>query len=106
MKSPLPEGDYRRIFPRFQGDNFLKNLEKVELLKDLAKAKGHTPAQLAIAWVNAQGDQIMPLISMSSRSRLTENIEAMLIRFSPDEMESLNQHFSHGAIIGNTFLRR
>ncbi|SEB08327.1 aldo/keto reductase [Pedobacter hartonius] len=104
MKAPLADDDYRRNFSRFQGDNFLKNLEKVEMLKDLAQKKGYTPAQLAIAWVNAQGDHIMPLVSMGNKSRLAENIEAMHIKFDPDEMESLHQHFSQGAIIGNTFL--
>jgi aryl-alcohol dehydrogenase-like predicted oxidoreductase len=106
MKSPLPAGDYQNHFPRFQGENLIKNLEKVEVLKQLAKEKGCTPTQLAIAWVNAQGDHIMPLVSMSRRSRLPENMEAMQIRFTADEMTVLNTQFSPGAILGGTYLQR
>ncbi|ASZ12477.1 aldo/keto reductase [Chitinophaga pendula] len=106
MKAPLPANSMHLLFSRFQGDNLVKNLEKVELLKQMAKDKGYTPAQLAIAWVNAQGDHIMPLVSMSKRSRLPENMEAMGIKFTPDEMNLLNTHFSPGAILGSTYLQR
>ena len=106
MKSPLPAGHYQNHFPRFQGENLIKNLEKVEVLKQLAKEKGGTPTQLAIAWVNAQGDHIMPLVSMSKRSRLPENMQAMQIRFTADEMTLLNKQFSPGAILGGTYLQR
>lgn len=106
MKAPLPANDYHHHFSRFQGENLIKNLEKVEALKQMAKEKGYTPAQLAIAWVNAQGDHIMPLVSMSRRSRLPENIQAMKIVFSSDEMNTLNTHFSPGAILGGTYLQR
>src|ERR1700761_8988425 len=90
MKAPLPAGDYHSHFSRFQGENLVKNLEKVEVLKQMAKEKGYTPTQLAIAWVNAQGDHIMPLVSMSRRSRLPENMAAMEITFTPAEMSKLN----------------
>lgn len=106
MKAPLPENDYHLHFSRFQGENLIKNLEKVAILKQMAKDKGHTPTQLAIAWVNAQGDHIMPLVSMSRRSRLPENAQAMEIIFTPDEMNTLNTHFSQGAILGGTYLQR
>ncbi|HTF21628.1 MAG TPA: aldo/keto reductase [Chryseolinea sp.] len=106
MKAPLPANDYHNHFSRFQGDNLKKNLEKVEVLKKLAKEKGYTPTQLAIAWVNVQGDHIMPLVSMSRRSRLPENIKAMDITFSPEEMNTLNKHFASGAILGATYLQR
>ncbi|MDB5255892.1 MAG: aldo/keto reductase [Chitinophagaceae bacterium] len=106
MKAPLPAGDYHHHFSRFQGQNLISNLEKVEVLKQLAKEKGFTPTQLAIAWVNAQGDYVMPLVSMSRRSRLPENIQAMEIEFSPDEMNVLNTHFASGAILGGTYLQR
>src|SRR6201996_4903765 len=97
LKAPLTGGDYRNHFPRFQGENLVKNLEKVEVLKAMAKEKGYTPTQLAIAWVNAQGDQIMPLVSMSKRSRLPENIAALGITFSAEELERLNMTFRPGA---------
>ncbi|MHA4806977.1 aldo/keto reductase [Flavitalea flava] len=106
MKAPLTADDYHLHFTRFQGNNLIRNLEKVEVLKTMAKEKGYTPTQLAIAWVNAQGDHIMPLVSMSRRSRLPENIQAMNIVFSPDEMNTLNTHFSAGAILGGTYLQR
>lgn len=106
MKAPLAANDYHNHFSRFQGENLIKNLEKVEVLKTMAKEKGFTPTQLAIAWVNAQGDHIMPLVSMSRRSRLPENIQAMEIDFTPDEMNTLNRQFSTGAILGGTYLQR
>jgi aryl-alcohol dehydrogenase-like predicted oxidoreductase len=106
MKAPLTEGDYRNHFPRFQGGNLIKNLEKVEVLKTMAKEKGYTPAQLAIAWVNAQGNDIMPLVSMSQRSRLPENIQALGVTFTPEQMNTLNTSFLPGAIAGGTYLHR
>lgn len=106
MKAPLSPDAYQNHFSRFQGENLIKNLEKVEILKSLAKEKGYTPSQLAIAWVNAQGDHIMPLVSMSRRSRLPENTEAMDIVFSTKEMHTLDEHFSVGSILGGTYLQR
>ncbi len=106
MKAPLPENAYQSHFSRFQGDNLVKNLEKVEVLKQLAQQKGVTPTQLAIAWVNAQGEHVMPLVSMSRRSRLPENIEAMHLTFTPEELNILNTTFAPGAIVGGTYLQR
>lgn len=106
MKTPLPADSYHNHFSRFQGENLVKNLEKVEVLKAMAKEKGATPTQLAIAWVNAQGDHIMPLVSMSRRSRLPENTQAMNITFTPGEMNVLNTNFAPGAILGSTYLQR
>ncbi|MBD1395466.1 aldo/keto reductase [Mucilaginibacter glaciei] len=106
MKAPLPENDYRNHFSRFQGENLIHNLEKVEVLKQLANDKGYTPTQVAIAWVNAQGEYMMPLVSMSRRSRLPENIAAMDIVFTPEEMNALNTTFAPGAILGGTYLQR
>lgn len=106
MKAPLAEGSYQLHFPRFQGENLIKNLEKVELLKTMATDKGLTPTQLAIAWVNQQGEHIMPLVSMSRRSRLPENINAMQVQFTAEEMQALNTHFAPGSILGGTYLQR
>lgn len=106
MKAPLPSQSYHNHFSRFQGENLIKNLEKVEVLKQMAKEKGFTPTQLAIAWVNAQGNHIMPLVSMSKRSRLPENLKAMEIKFTTDEMNALNSHFAQGSILGSTYLQR
>ncbi|RXK85995.1 aldo/keto reductase [Filimonas effusa] len=106
VKVPLQANDYRNYFSRFQGENLVRNLEKVEVLKIMAADKGYTPTQLAIAWVNLQGDHIMPLVSMSRRSRLPENLQAMHIEFSHDEMTTLNEAFSVGSILGGTYLQR
>jgi aryl-alcohol dehydrogenase-like predicted oxidoreductase len=106
MKAPLAENDYHTHFSRFQGNNLIHNLQKVEVLKQLAGDKGATPTQLAIAWVNAQGNHIMPLVSMSKRSRLPENTAAMHISFSAEEMKLLNDTFALGAILGGTYLQR
>lgn len=106
LKAPLPENDYRNHFSRFQGENLIHNLEKVEVLKQLASSKGCKPTQLAIAWVKEQGNYIMPLVSMSRRSRLPENIAAMNIAFTPEEMNILNTTFAIGAIQGGTYLQR
>ena len=106
MKAPLAANDYHNHFSRFQGENLIRNLEKVEVLKQMAVEKGYTPAQFAIAWVNAQDDHIMPLVSMSRRSRLPENIQAMEINFTPGEMNTLNTQFAPGTILGGTYLQR
>lgn len=106
MRAPLAENDYRNHFSRFQDENLINNLKKVEVLKALADHKGCTPAQLAIAWVKQQGDYIMPLVSMSRRSRLPENIAAMDITLTSEEMNTLNTTFAIGAIQGSTYLER
>lgn len=106
MTAPLPADAYQNHFSRFQGENLIKNLEKVKVLKAMAADKGFTPTQLAIAWVNAQGEYIMPLVSMSKRSRLPENIRAMEITFTPQELQVLDNAFAVGAIAGGTYLVR
>jgi aryl-alcohol dehydrogenase-like predicted oxidoreductase len=106
LKAPLAASDYRNHFSRFQGDNLIKNLEKADVLKTLAAQRGCTPTQLAIAWVNAQGNHIMPLVSMSRRSRLAENMQAMDIALTKQELDNLNVQFAPGAIAGSTYLQR
>jgi aryl-alcohol dehydrogenase-like predicted oxidoreductase len=103
---PLARNDYRTHFSRFQGENLRHNLEKVDMLRQLARDKGCTPTQLAIAWVKEQGEQLMPLVSMSRRSRLPENIAAMELVFTPDELTLLNTTFAIGSIQGDTYLQR
>jgi aryl-alcohol dehydrogenase-like predicted oxidoreductase len=106
MKAALSEDDYRSHFTRFQADNLVHNLKKVDVLKQMAADKGFTPTQLAIAWVKEQGEMIMPLVSMSRRSRLPENIAAMDIVFTSEEMNILNLTFAIGSIQGGTYLDR
>lgn len=106
LQLPFPLEDYRNHFSRFQGDNLIHNLKKVDVLKEMARSKGATPTQLAIAWVKEQGENFMPLVSMSRRSRLPENIAAMDIVFTTEEMNILNSTFAAGAIKGSTYLER
>lgn len=106
MKAPLVQNDYRNHFSRFQGENLIHNLKKVEVLKQLARNKGCTPTQVAIAWVKEQGNYIMPLVSMSRRERLPENIAAMDIVFTKEEITTLDTTFETGAIHGGTYLQR
>lgn len=104
--TPLGEKDYRKHFSRFQGENLTHNLKKVDILKQLANDKGYTATQIAVAWVKEQGNHIMPLVSMSRRSRLPENIAALDIVFTPEEMNVLNTTFAVGAVLGGTYLQR
>jgi len=106
LQAPIPADDHRNHFSRFQGNNLIHNLEKVEVLKKIAQLKNVSPTQIAIAWVKEQDDNIMPLVSMSRRSRLPENIAAMEIVFTPEEMNILNTTFAIGAIKGGTYLQR
>ncbi len=103
VKVPLEPNDYRHRLPRFQGENLLKNLEKVEILSFMANEKGYTPTQLAIAWLLTRGQDIMPLIGMSRRSRLAENLQALEITFTEEEQDKLNTIFALGAILGDSY---
>jgi len=85
--------DYRRFSPRFQGENFQKNLELVQKVKELADKKNCTPSQLALAWVMAQGDFIFPIPGTKKIKYLEENAGAVNIRFSPEELKSIDEIF-------------
>lgn len=106
MKATLPPNDYRNHFSRFRGDNLVHNLEKAQLLKQLAAQKGCTATQLAIAWVKNQGRNMMPLVSMSRPSRLPENIAAVQMTLTTEELEILDKAFAIGEIWGDTYLQR
>lgn len=103
VRAPLGPNDHRKHLPRFQEENLLKNLKKVEVLISMANEKGYTPTQLAIAWLLTRGQDIMPLIGMSQRSRLTENLQALEITFSDGELNKLNTTFALGAILGDSY---
>jgi aryl-alcohol dehydrogenase-like predicted oxidoreductase len=101
INGPLsPDDPRRKMLPRFQDDNLRHNLAAVAVLKELADAKGLTPAQIAIAWVLSQDDDIVPLVGMSRRSRLPENLATLDIVFRPDELAQLAAAFRPGAIMG------
>jgi len=83
------EDDYRKTSPRFQGDNFAKNLLLVEKVQSLARARGITPAQLALAWVLAQGDDLVPIPGTKRRSYLDDNVGAVEVVLSPAEVAEI-----------------
>lgn len=87
----LPEDDYRRKSPRFQGDNFIRNLELVERVKEIAASKGVTAGQLALAWVLAQGDDIVPIPGTKHVKYLRENIAATDIRLTGEDLSRLDE---------------
>jgi aryl-alcohol dehydrogenase-like predicted oxidoreductase len=95
--------DFRAHTPRFQGDNLTKNLSKVGSLKNIATRLNATPAQLAIAWVMAQGEDIITLIGTSKRSRLAENLGATKIKLTPEILSELNTLFAPGAMAGDRY---
>ena len=97
----LAPDDYRRNTPRFQGDNFQKNLELVERVKDIAKRKQCAPSQLALAWVLAQGEDIVPLFGTKRRKYLEENIRALEIELTPSDLEDLDEVAPKGVAAGD-----
>lgn len=103
VKAPLEPNDNRNRLPRFQEENLSKNLKKVEVLVSMANEKGYTPTQMAIAWLLTRGEDIMPLIGMSQRSRVPENLEALDITFRKEELDRLNTTFAIGAILGESY---
>jgi len=102
LKSPedFAADDYRRFSPRFQGENFARNLQLVEQVQALAADKGVTAGQLALAWVLAQGDYLIPIPGTKQRKYLEENIAALEISLSGAELQSLEAIFPAGATAG------
>ena len=96
----IPEGDYRRNAPRFQGENFQKNLELVAKLEKLAAQKGVKASQLALAWVLAQGDDIVPIPGTTRRAHLEENLAALDLVLTPDELAQIEAIAPQGAAAG------
>lgn len=103
IASSFEPGDFRSHAPRFQGENLAHNLQKVEALRSMAAGLGYTPAQLAIAWVLAQGEDIIPLIGTSRRERLAENLGALEVRLSPAQLAELDRLFAPGSIAGERY---
>ncbi len=96
----LAADDYRRFSPRFQGENFQKNLDLVKKVKEIAREKGCEPSQLALAWVLAQGDDIVPIPGTKRRKYLEENAAAVDLQLTPDDLRRLNEVFPSGAASG------
>jgi aryl-alcohol dehydrogenase-like predicted oxidoreductase len=96
----LPPDDYRRQSPRFQGDNFQKNLDLVRRVEEIARRKKCTPSQLALAWVLAQGEDIVPIPGTKQRKYLEENVRALEVELSPADMEELDEIAPKGVAAG------
>src|SRR5271170_5941619 len=96
----LAADDYRRFSPRFQGDNFQKNLDLVEEVQEIAREKKCQPSQLALAWVLAQGEDIVPIPGTKRRKYLEENAAAVDLKLSSDDLRRLNEVFPSGAASG------
>ncbi|MDE3032667.1 MAG: aldo/keto reductase [Acidobacteriota bacterium] len=96
----IPEGDYRRNAPRFQGENFQKNLELVGKIEQLAEQKGVKASQLALAWVLAQGEDLVPIPGTTRRAHLEENLAALDIAFTADERAQIEALAPKGAAAG------
>ena len=99
----LPEDDYRRNSPRFQGDNFQKNLDLVERVGEIARSKQCTPAQLALAWLLAQGEDIVPIPGTKQRRYLEENIKALDVEVTPADLERIQEVAPMGAASGERY---
>ena len=99
----LADNDWRRSMPRFEQDNFRRNMELVERIKALAAKKGCSPAQLAIAWVLAQGDDIVPIPGTKRRRYLEENIGALDVHLAPEELAEIDALLPAGAAAGSRY---
>lgn len=99
----LAEDDYRRHSPRFRGSNFQRNLDLVDRIVELAKVKGCTPAQLALAWVLAQGDDIVPIPGTRRQRNLEENIGALAVTLGEDELRRIDELLPKGAAAGERY---
>lgn len=96
----LAADDYRRHSPRFQGENFDKNLQLVEKVEEIAKEKGITTSQLALAWVLAQGDDIAPIPGTKRRKYLEQNAEAANVELSAEDLRKIDEVFPKDAASG------
>ncbi len=99
----IPEDDFRRFHPRFQGDNFHKNLDLVRHIEKLAHSKAATPSQIALAWVMAQGEDIVPIFGTKKRSRLEENLKAIEIVLTPEELKEIDRVLPKGSTAGTRY---
>ena len=99
----LEADDYRRNSPRFQGENFQKNLDLVKQVELMAREKNCTPGQLALAWVLAQGDDVVPIPGTKRRKYLEENVGALEIELTIDDLRRLNEVFPTGAAAGQRY---
>ena len=99
----LAEDDYRRHSPRFQGDNFQRNLQLVTRIEEIARENGWTPAQLALAWVLAQGPDIVPIPGTKRRKYLDENVGALEVELTAEDLRRMDEVLPQGAVSGTRY---
>ena len=100
-EADLGPSDRRHVFPRFQGENVRKNIEAVKALEDIARRYGCTPAQLALAWVLAQGKDVVPIPGTTRRKHLEDNVRALDIKLADADARQLNTIASN--IVGDRY---
>jgi aryl-alcohol dehydrogenase-like predicted oxidoreductase len=96
----LPEDDYRRQSPRFQGENFQKNLDLVQRVEEIAREKKCKPSQLALAWVLSQSEDIVPIPGTKHRKYLEENVGALDVKLTPEDLRCIDEVFPYGSTAG------
>ncbi len=99
----LAPDDWRRSNPRFQGENFQKNLDLVARIKEMAAEKGCTPGQLALAWVLAQGEDIVPIPGTRRRQHVRENVGALDVEITPEDLERIEEIAPKGVAAGERY---
>jgi len=99
----LPPNDYRRTAPRFQGENFQRNLKLVDRVTEIARDKGCTPAQLALAWVLAQGQDVVPIPGTKRRKYLEENVGALEVMLTADDLERIEEAAPKNVAAGSRY---
>ncbi|MFZ1155694.1 MAG: aldo/keto reductase, partial [Solirubrobacteraceae bacterium] len=99
----LPEDDFRRHHPRFQGENFKRNLELVERVEEIAREKDVTAGQLALAWVLSRGEDVVPIPGTKRRSYLEENVAALDIELSAEDLARIDEAAPVGATAGDRY---
>ena len=99
----LPQDDYRKSSPRFQGENFQKNLDLVHRVEEIAKEKGCQPAQLALAWVLAQDKNIVPIPGTKRRRYLEQNVAALEVKLTQDDLRRIDEIFPTGVAAGERY---
>lgn len=103
FKGQFQPGDFRPHSPRFSGENLQSNLKQVDKLAEIARAKGCSVAQLAFAWLLHQGQDILPLMGTSQRQRLQENLGALDVKLSAQDLAALNEAFPEGSFVGERY---
>lgn len=99
----LPVGDFRRYLPRFQGENLEQNLRLVDKVKEIAAEKNCTPAQLALAWLLAQGEDVIPIPGTKRKERLDENLRALEIQLTPKDLRRIDEAAPMGFAVGTRY---